>query len=179
MGVFFGEELERWSGKQSLPVDRSLVFPSRRSPMEPWSNAPTRSDRARFAACLDDLSQVATEPWSSALEREDRPRLAAFNVSASRIAEAWSNARERGGRTRHALVDIRCRRVVAGSWSSVRRHEDRTRIAVAGAKRESCIGQGVRAAIAVSIVCLALLFATPVAIADSGASGGQSAAAGG
>src|ERR1700736_4398275 len=136
MGVLFGEELERWSGKQSLPVDRSLVFPSRRSPMEPWSNAPTRSDRARFAACLDDLSQVATEPWS--------------------------NARERGDRTRHALVDIRCRRVVAESWSSVRRHEDRTRIAVAVAKRGSCIGQGVCAGIAVSIVGLALLLATPV-----------------
>src|ERR1700681_3039183 len=156
MGVFFAEELERWSGEQSLPVDRSLVFPSVRSPMEPWSDAPTRSDRARFAACLDDVSQVATETWSSALEREDRSRLAAFNVSASRIAESWSNARERGGRTRPAPVDIRCRRVVAESWSSVRRHESWSRIAVAGAKRGSCIGQGVCAALAVSIVGLAL-----------------------
>src|ERR1700724_2538725 len=112
MGVFFADELETWSAEQSLTVDRSLLFTSVRSPMEPWSDAPTRSDRARFAACLDDVSQVATEPWSSALQRDDRPRLAAFNVSASRIAESWSNARERGDRTRHALVDIRRRRVV-------------------------------------------------------------------
>src|ERR1700730_14162124 len=178
MGVFLVEALERWSGKQSLPVDRSLVFPSQRSPMESWSCAPTHDDRARFAACLNAVSQVATESWSSALQREDRTRFAAFNVSPSRIAESLSSARKRGDRTRQAIVDIRLRRVVAESWSSVPRHEDRTRIAVAGTMRGSWVGQGGRAAIAVSVVGLALLFAAPIAMADSGASGGQAAATG-
>src|SRR5438105_14594366 len=167
MGIFVGRVVERWSGKLSLSVDRSLLSPASRSPMESWSSAPTRVDRTRFAPLSKPASQAARTSWSSAQEGEDRTGLASVSVSSSRIAESRSNARKRGDRTRHAIVDIRNPRVATESWSSAQQREDRTQIAVAGNQRRRWVKRAGGGVVAVSAVGLVLLLAAPIALADT------------
>src|SRR5581483_576963 len=82
IALLLAETLEQWSGKNLLPVDRSLAFTpaqstvaSSRSPMESWSSAPTREDRTRFVTRVATDRRIA-ESWSSVREHDDRARLA-------------------------------------------------------------------------------------------------------